>query len=256
MALVFLLAWMMTAKMAASPEWVLPAKRLSHTMMLERVYLNGHGPFRMLLDTGATSSALRVEIAVRIGVRAKYQVEQVSIAGAALMPAGEMDVRVGGVADREVEVLFSPIAVPQVDGVLGQSWLSRHAYLLDFRKKRLVLDGPPPDSGLRLDSGVAAGRPAIAATVDGQPFNLVIDSGAAALILFRPERRFRKRTMLTAHDGVMEARTGKAVVEIGGLRRTLVAAELPHGNARGLLPASMFDAVYVAKGTGMVVLVP
>lgn len=238
-------------------EHVLPARNLAHTMMLTQVYLNGHGPFRMIVDTGATASALRPEIAKRIGLKPQYRVEQVTAAGSSYVLTGRASVRVADVTDEQVELLFSPIGHAGADGVLGQSWLDRHSYLLDFRGRQVILDGPPPAEGLRLNLMEMEGRPGVTADVDGEPWQLVVDSGASTLVLFRPEVRYGKRMTLLTHNGSIEAGLGKAIVSIGGLfRGSMMAAELPGGAQRGLLPASAFRVVYADKRKALLVLVP
>ncbi|MCC6539549.1 MAG: aspartyl protease family protein [Bryobacterales bacterium] len=246
---VWLLFPLLAGGLCAHPEVTLPAKRVAGSMMLTQVYLNGLGPFRMLIDTGAEASLLRPDAAARIGARAQYRVEQVTAAGAALAPAGLVTVRVGGVEDGGVETIFAPVAARGVDGVLGQSWLRRHAYLLDYRRGRVVLDGAPPAEGVRVALREAAGRPCLAAQVDGETRELVIDSGASALVLFgEPVRRGggQRATMVT-HNGTVEAGVGRAVVAIGNIRCEITAAVAPgEAGTAGLLPAAAFGAVYVA----------
>lgn len=242
---------------AGRPEYTLPAKTVAHTMMLTQVYLNGHGPFRMMVDTGAAASAVRPEIAARIGLEALYRVEQVTASGPSWVAAGSASIRVGGAVDEGVELLFSPNAQQGADGVLGQSWLDRHSYLLDFRRRLVVLDGAAPAEGVRLELAELEGRPCVTASVDGATSQLVLDSGASTLLLFRPQARYGKRATLLTHNGSVEAGVGKAVVSIGDrFRGAMTAAELPGEVPRGLLPASAFRAVYVAKRERIVVLVP
>jgi len=223
-------------------------------MMLTQVYLNGLGPFRMLLDTGAEASMLRPEAAARIGARALYRVEQVTAAGVAEAPAGRLRVQVGGVTDEDGETIYAPVVLRGADGVLGQSWLRRHSYLLDFRRGRFILDGQPPADGLRVALREAAGRPCLTAQVDGQAQELIIDSGASALVLFCGQLRYQQRTRMITNNGSIAAGVGKATVAIGSIRRRLTAAEIPGEAAQGLLPASAFGYVNVAADRRMAVL--
>lgn len=120
------------------------ARRMTPAYLILLVFLNGQGPFRMLVDTGAASSLVRPEVALKIGLQPTYAVEQVTAAGNRLVPAGILaEVRVGAVADQAVEAMIGPVRAKGVDGVLGQSFLVRHDYLLDYHDRRVVLDGPP-----------------------------------------------------------------------------------------------------------------
>lgn len=211
----------------------------------------------MLVDTGAESSSLRPKVAERIGARAEYRVEQVSVAGSALTPAGPVAVRVGAAEDAGVEMLFSEIRYRRADGILGQNWLSRHSYLLDFEKGRLVLDGEPPATGVRLDYRESDGRPALKAIVNGAEEELVVDSGADVLVLFRQLVRPSERVELATNVGAIEARLDSALVEIdGGFRRRIQSAQVVGTRRAGLLPASVFRAIYIAKSKGLLVLTP
>ncbi|MBL8241954.1 MAG: retroviral-like aspartic protease family protein [Bryobacterales bacterium] len=238
-------------------EDVLPAKKVAHFLLLPKVYLNGKGPFRMIVDSGAASSTLRPEIASAIGVAPLARVEQVTVSGASLRLAGAVELSFPGLPAETIEIVFSPVAFPHADGVLGQSWLRRHSYLLDFAKGQLILDGHPPAQGIQLTRKDAEGRPALSATVDGETRELVLDSGAPALILFRSSPRYTARVRLRTNNGTAEASTGIATLAFGDrFRQSLQAVELPGADSGGLLPLSAFRAVYVAKNDGPMVLVP
>src|SRR5207253_11275876 len=88
--------------------------------------------------------------------------EQVTAAGVRRLPAALLDeVRAGNVIDKTVEIMIADSPVPGVDGVLGQTWLLRHDYLLDYRNHRQVLDGAPPAGGGRADVRSGDGRPSL-----------------------------------------------------------------------------------------------
>ncbi|MFN7920050.1 MAG: retropepsin-like aspartic protease [Bryobacteraceae bacterium] len=256
MKAVSLLFWTVIGVVGARSEATLPAVRVLDSMMLTQVYLNGSGPFRMMLDTGAEASLLRPAVAARIGARAQYQVEQVTAAGSSTVAAGLVTVRVGVAEDAGVEMLYAPPVLRDADGVLGQSWLRRHSYLLDFRKRRVILDGQPPAEGLRVPLRESDGRPCIAAQVDGEARELILDSGASALVLFGGRGRFAQRARMVTNNGSIDAGVGRAVVAIGagGFRREVTAAEIPGEAVQGLLPASAFQWIYIAGDRRVAVL--
>ena len=239
----------------------LPAETLSFTrhgtlVVLNEVYLNHHGPFRMMVDTGAAASSMRPEVARRIGAIPAYTVEQVTVAAARRTPALLLDeVRTGSVSQPAVEFLIAGGLPSGIDGVLGQSWLVRHDYLIDYRRHRLVLDGEAPAAGDRTALRMVHGRPAIAARVDGRTAELVLDSGADTLVLFgRP--RFFSTTLFTSQGAVL-AGTSPAHVALARGRTDIVPAAWINGTeSGGLFPLHTYSAVYVSNREGFVVFVP
>jgi hypothetical protein len=80
--------------------------------------------------------------------------------------------------------MIGDVSQAGVDGVLGQSWLVRHDYLLDYRNRRIALDIPAAGSGVRVPIRSPDGRPVVAASIDGRVRELVVDSGASAVVLY------------------------------------------------------------------------
>jgi predicted aspartyl protease len=149
-----------TTRVNLAAEVTFSLHRAGHTLIFETVYLNGQGPFRMMVDTGNASSLIRPQVAQKLGARASYSVEQVTSAGIRRVPVIMIDqLAVGPVVDRQIEAMISPVAMDGVDGILGQSWLVRHDYLLGYRNRRLVLDGAAPDGAMRTDLRSVEGRP-------------------------------------------------------------------------------------------------
>jgi hypothetical protein len=141
-----------------------------------------------------------------------------------------------------------------VDGILGQSWLLSHDYLLDYRNRKLVLEGDPPATGLRLGLRSIEGRPAIPAVVDGHTTELVLDSGADMLVLSGAP--FLPSATLFTSNGAVAASLGKARVALASEPARLMAAARVDGPLSGaLMPLHLFAAVYVSNRNGFVVLV-
>ncbi len=248
----------MSATLAPAQETILKASRVLHLLVLKEVYLNGQGPFRMMIDTGAASCAAGPVVARELGLKGAYVVEHETVAGVSRVAASILDeVRIGSVSDRGIEFLLTEVRLPGVDGVLGQSWLVRHDYLLDYRNRQVVLDPKAPERGVRAALRSSDGRPAIAAEVNGNRQDLVVDSGASALILFAPSRRAGQQATLLAQSGSVEALAGSAKVTIGpGYSRTMLMSQVNSSPRPGLLPAAAFASVYVSNRNGVVVLLP
>ena len=152
--------------------------------------------------------------------------------------------------------MMTDVELRDVDGVLGQSWLARHDYLLDYRGRRLVLDGSEPARGIREPLRSSNGTPQIVAEVDGHRQDLVVDSGAPVLVLVRRSPRVSPATLVT-NTGSVEARTGSARITIGGTyARLMPTIEVNTSPTPGLLPAAAFASVYISNRDGVVVLVP
>lgn len=244
---------LVTSLFAANAETVLTTSRLQHLLVLNEVYLNGSGPFRMMIDTGNASSSLSPAAAERLGLRPAYQVEQVTATGSRLTPAVIVqEVQVGGVVDTGVEVMISASRMREVDGVLGQSWLSRHDYLLDYRGKRMVLDGLAPAGGMRRTMRQVDGRPAIETLVDRRRSELVLDSGAPAVVLFE-QAAIKNTAMMFTNNGSATVENGWARIDGRQMKAVRVNATEPQ---IGLLGLSAFRAVYVSNRDGFAMLVP
>jgi hypothetical protein len=99
------------------------------------------------------------------------------------------------------------------------------------------------------------GRPEISAEVNGRQ-ELVVDSGASALILFEPSPLMGRAAAVT-NSGSVEAVTGSARVTFGGAyTRLMTTAQVSASPRPGLLPAAAFGSVYISNRDGIVVLVP
>jgi predicted aspartyl protease len=96
-----------------------------HALVLNDVFLNGAGPFRMLIDTGNASSIVRPQVARRLNLKPAYSVDQASVAGVRRVPMAILDeVRAGSVSDRSVEAIIGDVFQAGVDGVLAKAGLS------------------------------------------------------------------------------------------------------------------------------------
>jgi len=242
----------------ATPETVLRVDRVADLLILNQVYLNDQGPFRMMIDTGNSSSAVPQAVANRLGLRPTYAVQAETTAGAKTVAAAILDkVRIGSLCDSDVEVMIMDLKVPGVDGVLGQSWLSRHDYALDYRRRQLVVDfAAAPAEGVRAPLGAADGRPQVSAEVNGRRQELVVDSGTSALVLFGQMSSTRTQRLVT-NVGSVDVGSSRARVTIGGsYNQRLTAVEVNSSPQPGLLPAAAFKSVYISNRDGFVVFVP
>jgi predicted aspartyl protease len=223
------------------------------------VYVNGHGPYRFLVDTGAQVNQIETSLARSIGLHPTFQVEKVTATGTSHVPGvAGLDVELDSIKADQQEFLYTDLqAVRQlssdIQGVLGQAFLARFDYLLDLRDKRLEF-GQLDRRGTRVEFRLIDGRPSVFTSLGW----LVLDSGTDRVLLFDVAAAKRTYTL----------RTGTGFLEIGTIRTRPLVIEgrtIPHRETLevprqagvsedGLLPASLFRAVYVCNSEGYAVL--
>ena len=239
--------------------------------VVERVYVNGAGPFRFLLDTGAQSSAVRSDVAEKLRLRPAYRLDVATNAGSHEMIGTIADrVSLGDRSLERVELVVHDLAGIRcldrsIQGVLGQNFMSRFNYLLDYKNRRLVFDdAPQPPAGDRVKFERIDERPAIRIEGQRKALRLVLDSGSSDLILFAdpgewPDSTTQARLVGTASQQRIrmswapELRVGSEVM------RNVAAGIVARGSARledGLLPTSLFKAIYFDNNGNFVILNP
>jgi predicted aspartyl protease len=126
---------------ANEPKYVAPTLRDRIGRIWAPVLINGKGPFRLVLDTGASHSAIISRVADHLGVTAQADNILVrGVTGSAVVPAVRVDrMEVG---DLLIEPSTLPI-VPDVfggaEGVLGREGLPDKRIFADFGRDRLVI---------------------------------------------------------------------------------------------------------------------
>ena len=107
--------------------------------------LNGRGPFRFVIDTGASISAIYEHARSKVGIEPlpDIKAQVFGISGSSLFPVAEVaEIRVGNEPWQDARVAVLPDASPiaaQVDGILGVDFLSRYAVLHSLQEKLLLL---------------------------------------------------------------------------------------------------------------------
>lgn len=126
---------------AAEPKYVAPTLRDHIGRIWAPVLINGKGPFRLVLDTGASHSAIISHVADTLGLSAQSDPILVrGVTGAAVVPAIRVDrMEVG-------ELLIQPTTLPIVpdvfggaEGVLGREGLPDKRIFADFGRDRLII---------------------------------------------------------------------------------------------------------------------
>lgn len=218
--------------------------------VVEGVYVNGHGPYRFLLDTGTTANHLDAKLARSIGLKATFRSELVSSTGTLYAPGADgIEVELDSVRADGQRFLFAGMELirnlaPGVQGVLGESFLSRFDYVLELRDKRIEFGKRErPESGIRTPLRIVDSRPVVATSLG----DLVLDSGTRWVTLFGVDSSGARNQMITM-SGSQWIGTVTRNLRIEGRSfwsgRALAVPHSAEGGAQGLLPVSLFKSVY------------
>jgi predicted aspartyl protease len=124
------------------PRFVSPTRRDEIGRIWAPVYIDGKGPFRLVLDTGASHSAVTRIVAIVLGIRTDEAppVLLSGVTGATKVPTIRVDQL--SVGELSVDPLMLPIlpdAFGGAEGVLGYEGLSDKRVFIDFRHDQLKI---------------------------------------------------------------------------------------------------------------------
>jgi Aspartyl protease len=259
-ALIFALL-LPSAAFAQSAEAGIPLKVSAGKPVVDGVFLNGHGPYRFLLDTGSQSNQLDSGLARKLGLVATLQLDLETQSGESTVAGGRVSkVTLGPAEASDQEFLFTRFdalsTLPaDVRGILGQEFLSHFDYTLDFQHHRLTF-GEPSATGVQTGFRLIYGRMAVSTNLG----NLVLDSGAEILFLFRKSNRAASAQVIGATGARLDVSFETAPeVCIGDRHYRPAQAEyhpVPAAEEAGLLPANLFHAIFVCNSKQYVVFDP
>lgn len=127
---------------APEPRYVAPTRRDRIGRIWAPVYLNGQGPFRLVLDTGANRSAVIASVADALGDKARTNltVRLRGVTGTAVVPMIRVDRM--DIGDLLLEPVLLPV-VPDVfggaEGVLGNEGLRDKRIVIDFKHDSITV---------------------------------------------------------------------------------------------------------------------
>jgi hypothetical protein len=223
------------------------------------VYVNGQGPYRFLIDTGANMNVIESDLAQKMGMSATFEDIVESALGRRSMPGSDDNViELGHVRAENQRFQFSALQSlhtvwPDVKGILGQAFLACFDYRMDLEHNTLVFGKQEP-AGKRTPFQLLEGRAALNTSLG----NLVVDSGAARLLLFgvTPEDgdQMPMLTMTGAQNVGTVAR--KLLIEGRNVWRgdAIALPDSPERGIAGLMPISFFKSVYICNSERYVVL--
>jgi predicted aspartyl protease len=188
---------------APEPLYVAPTRFDRIGRIWVPVLINGKGPFRLVLDTGASRSAVNAAVASALGV-ALPTAETVLLSGATgsrIVSSVQVDHMVIGDVDLHGQRL--PIvadALGGADGVMGTEGLLDKRIRIDFWQDRISVRRSRRErapSGFVVIPMVIEGGLLIVddATVGGIPVRVIIDTGAQGTVANEALRRTLRRRL-------------------------------------------------------------
>jgi hypothetical protein len=127
---------------APEPRYVAPTRRDQIGRIWAPVFINGRGPFRLVLDTGASHSAVTAMVALALGLLTDRSapVTLRGVTGAATVPTIQVDtLSVGDVAVDSPILPIVPDAMGGAQGVLGSEGLANKRIYIDFRHDQISI---------------------------------------------------------------------------------------------------------------------
>jgi predicted aspartyl protease len=171
------------------PRYVAPTLRDRIGRVWAPVYINGKGPFRLVLDTGANTSAVIQSLASRIGtpVLTSSPVRLHGVTGTSHVPTIRVEsLEVGDLllADKRLAVVEDVFG--GAEGVLGTDGLADKRISIDFRHDQISIRrsvGPVPDGYTRVPVKVLKGQLLmLEITLAGVRTKALLDTGAQSTI--------------------------------------------------------------------------
>jgi predicted aspartyl protease len=127
---------------AREPRYVAPTRRDQIGRIWAPVFINGRGPFRLVLDTGASHSAITAMVALALGIPTDRSppVTLRGVTGSATVPTIRVDtLSVGDVAVDSPLLPIVPDAMGGAEGILGSEGLTNKRIFIDFRHDRITI---------------------------------------------------------------------------------------------------------------------
>ena len=214
----------------AERSFELPFELVDNRVIVSAI-VNGVGPIRLVLDTGADGGLLTNEVGARLHLAVTGEEEE-SGTGAATVRMGQTKVRelrLGEGVFRNQSMVLAPsddfknvFGAKSPDGVIGQPIFERYVIRIDYQRKVLTFTPPSqyvaPAEATAVRFDLPAQIPVVEAELDGVRGRFGVDTGArSSLLVYRPfAEEHKPREKYGAH---VEGVTGWG---IGGPIRSLL----------------------------------
>jgi predicted aspartyl protease len=127
---------------APEPRYVAPTRRDRIGRIWAPVYINEKGPFRLVLDTGASRSGIIARVATALGIEPDdtAAVRLHGVTGIRVVPTVLTDsLRVGDVLLKGSRLPIIEDALGGAEGILGNEGLGDRRVLIDFRHDLIII---------------------------------------------------------------------------------------------------------------------
>ncbi|MBS0417398.1 MAG: aspartyl protease family protein [Proteobacteria bacterium] len=123
-----------------------PTRKDQIGRILAPVMINGRGPFRLLVDTGASYSTVSPELAATLGLESSddYPFVVNGVTGSVRAPSVPIDVLKAGdleLRSLRLPVIWAPI-MGGADGILGAAGLRNERIMVEFTRNRVTISRP------------------------------------------------------------------------------------------------------------------
>jgi predicted aspartyl protease len=167
------------------PRYAVPTTRDRSGRIVVPVMVNGTGPYRFVLDTGANTTVIAPHLAEKLGlpVDARHTFTLQGITGGASVPTALVDrLESGALVMERRRLAVANASVIGTDGILGADGMDGKVIMVDFKKDRVrVLDASrhaPPLILTRIPARIRSQRLLMIETfVDNHKVAAIIDSG-------------------------------------------------------------------------------
>lgn len=175
---------------ANEPRFVAPTRRDRIGRIWAPVFINGKGPFKLVLDTGASHSAVMQSVADALGLKpdAKASVMLRGVTGSATVPVIRVDsLRIGDLLIQPVILPIITDALGGAEGILGTEGMADMRIFIDFRNDRIRINRSrnerAPFGFMTIPVRFLRGRLlSVSAEVGDVPVRAIIDTGGQSTI--------------------------------------------------------------------------
>jgi hypothetical protein len=269
------------AQQGGQPKDAVQFRLYDGYLILMQTTINSAGPFTFIVDTGTTRTVIDPELALQLKAPV---IGEASLTGVLHVRQDKLvrleNVRLGHASVSSLAALVDKLTrqktlAPGIRGVLGEDFLSKFDFLIDYRERSFRFDGvPPAGERCRFDTiGQYHGSPTTNRLLIGVEFmevsgarvQLQVDTGAKMPELFPTQND----SLSPQHQGGFMATSDGAngttiysniTFRIGSTTIRGLDVVQSHRavafDAAGLLPAAIFHRIYISHSGGFVVLNP
>lgn len=184
----------LAAVATAAPATAEPMTVLPNGLPVAHVSVEGHGPFRFIIDTGASSTAVLPALHAALPVRLRTAARQNLNGAGGAQSVNMLQLSRLGVAGRLEQGLRAfdlpdgPVNQMGVHGVLGADVLARYELEMDVPGRRWTLRTPTAQAPTGASATVPftlddASAPRLTVVVDGKAIPAMLDTGARGTII-------------------------------------------------------------------------